>query len=58
MTALAGAGLSVRPASPNMALAAIPVTVADLIERRFLEYMADLLLALVELQWDGKPWCG
>ncbi len=40
-TALAGAGLRVRPASPNKTLAAIPATVADLIERRFLGCMAD-----------------
>ena len=39
-----------RPASPNKALAAIPVTVADLIERRFLGFiMADLPFAYAEL---------
>ncbi|BAC49890.1 bsl4625 [Bradyrhizobium diazoefficiens USDA 110] len=37
-----------RPASPNKALAAIPVTVADLIERRL--RMADLLFALASLK--------
>ena len=31
-----------RPASPNRALAATPATVADLIERHFLECMAKL----------------
>ncbi len=40
-TALAGAELRVRPVSPNRTLAAIPATVADLIERRFLACMAD-----------------
>src|SRR4029078_3321534 len=50
-TALAGAGLSVRPASPNRALAAIPATVADLIERRFLGCMADSLFALAECRF-------
>jgi hypothetical protein len=39
MTAFAGAGLNVTPASPNRALAAIPVTVADLIERRVVRSM-------------------
>src|SRR3954468_9808286 len=41
-TALAGAELKARPARPNKALAAIPATVADLIERRFVGCMADL----------------
>jgi hypothetical protein len=45
---LAGAGLRVRPASPNRALAAIPATVADLIERRFLGCMADFPLRVCE----------
>src|SRR6476469_8418339 len=41
-TALAGAELKVRPARPNKALAAIPPTVADLIERRLVGCVADL----------------
>ncbi|PSO17516.1 hypothetical protein C7G41_36155 [Bradyrhizobium sp. MOS002] len=40
-----------RPASPNRTLAASPATVADLIERRFLECMA-APRALVELKDD------
>jgi hypothetical protein len=46
MTAPAGAGVSAAPASPNSALVAIAVTVADLIERRFLQAMVILLIAL------------
>ncbi|TFW53624.1 hypothetical protein CT676_40760 [Bradyrhizobium sp. MOS001] len=33
-----------RPARPRRALAAIPLTVADLIERRFLECMVRVFL--------------
>ena len=39
---------------PNRALAAIPATVADLIERRFLGYMADLPLRAAEPKGDGS----
>ena len=57
-TALAGAGLRVRPASPNRALAAIPATVADLIERRFVGCMAEFLFAS-ELKDDRSRFrCG
>src|SRR5689334_12898475 len=35
ITASAGAGVRVAPARPNRMLAAIPVTVADLVERPF-----------------------
>jgi hypothetical protein len=52
-TALAGAGLRVRPVSPNRTLATIPVTVADLIDRRFVGRMAEFLFALVELKVTG-----
>jgi hypothetical protein len=45
MMALAGAGLRVTPANPNRKLAAIPVTVTDLIERCFVRCMVILLLA-------------
>ncbi len=36
--------MNVAPASPSRALAAMPATVIDLIERRFLGCMAILLL--------------
>jgi hypothetical protein len=41
--ALAGVGVSESPANPNRTLAAIPATVADLIERYFIGCMANLL---------------
>jgi hypothetical protein len=45
-TASAGIGLRVAPANPSRALTAIPVTVADRIERGFLRCMVILLIAL------------
>src|SRR4051794_31107042 len=53
-TALAGAGLRVRPARPDRALTAMPATLADLIERRFFGCMADLLLGPAE-RCTGAP---
>jgi hypothetical protein len=46
MTALAGAGLRVTAAKPKKRLAAIPATVTGLIERRFLEFMVILPIAV------------
>ena len=50
-TAPAGTGLRVRAANPNRTLAAIPVTVTDLIERRLLRRMVMLLIALANWRW-------
>jgi len=50
MTALAGAGLRVRPVSPNRALAATAATAAGLIERCFVGFIADALFLLAELK--------
>ena len=56
-TALAGAGLRVRPASPNRALAAIPAAVADWVERRFLGCMADSPSCLLDYKVTGAALC-
>jgi hypothetical protein len=47
-TAAADPGLRITPATPNRALAAIPVTVTVLMERQFLDFMMIFLLALTD----------
>ncbi|OSI63699.1 hypothetical protein BSZ21_23990 [Bradyrhizobium canariense] len=50
--------MSVRPARPNRALAAIPATVADLIERCLLGCMADLSLGTCATEAHRLLRCG
>ncbi|WP_342713579.1 hypothetical protein AAFG13_33000 [Bradyrhizobium sp. B124] len=42
---MAGAGLSATPAAPNRRLATIPVTVTDLVEKKFVRCMVILSIA-------------